>query len=187
MEETGLLISNAPLIAAFIALLGVIITQIWQSIETKRHNRLERQTKIRHELWKVKYDAYTDALDLVKQRYYSLEWKSGDMEHQFGGDPPSAKHYGRVYARLRLLTDHPELVGVFLRALGVEPQEDGSISNIDFENFNHFDRLVRLMRQDLNALDDPTPKKEFALIEFHKTGKSHRQDNNGKEKELYTL
>jgi len=174
MDEADLLISNTPVIAAFIALIGVIITQIWQSIEIKRHNRLERKTKIRHELWKVKYDAYTDALDLVKQRYYSLEWKTGDIEHQFGGDPPSAEHYGRVYARLRLLTDHPELVGVFLRALGVEPQEDGTINNIDFEGFAHFDSLVRLMRVDLNAEDDPTPKKEFALIEFHARNKKQK-------------
>ncbi|CAN5435450.1 hypothetical protein BH23BAC3_BH23BAC3_02370 [soil metagenome] len=58
MEEAQLITSNAPVIAAFIALLGVIIMQIWQSIEMKRHNRLERKAKIRHELWKVKYGYY---------------------------------------------------------------------------------------------------------------------------------
>lgn len=171
MEDAQLIISNAPLVAAIIALLGVIITQIWQSIEMKRNNRMERETKIRHELWMVKYSAYADALDLVKQRYYSLSWKSGDLEHQFDADPPRADHYGRIYARLRLLTDNADLVGEFLRSLGVEPQEDGTIRYIDFKDFAHFDRLVKLMREDLNALDDPTPPKEFALIDFHATNK----------------
>lgn len=130
-----------------------------------RQNEIESKTRIEHELWKVKYEAYQEALDFVARYFYSLEWNYGDKKHKFPSDPPKSEDYGRIYGRLRLLTDNPKLVHAFLVCLGVEGKEDGNVNKIDPEP-KYIDNLVKIMRDDLGAKFDPTPSKDFALIDF---------------------
>ncbi len=131
----------------------------------KNQSDVEAQKRIEFELWQVKYEAYQDALDFVAKYFYCLEWESREVKHKFPLPPPRADDYGKIYGRLRLLTNHPQLVGAFLACLGVEGKEDGSVAKHS-PTPSDVDALVKIMREDLGAKKDPTPKRDFALIDF---------------------
>jgi hypothetical protein len=131
----------------------------------KAQNEVAAKTKIGHELWKVKYDAYQDALNFVTKYFYSHDWKSGALENKSPSPPPSPEEYGRIYSSLRLLTNNPNLLRAFLACLGVEGQDDGGVKKLEVKT-EYFNTLVKIMREDLGAIPDPTPKKDFVLIDF---------------------
>ena len=166
----------SPSITHIVTIFSVLITgylglqslqkQHLQSLQLmKEQSEIEAQKRVEHELWKVKYEAYQEALDLVAKYFYSLEWNSGQIKHQFPASPPKSEDYGRIYGRLRLLTNHPKLLHAFLTCLGAEGQDDGTVKKYKSKPID-IDTLVKIMREDLGAKGDPTPAKDFALIDF---------------------
>ena len=154
-----------------VTIIALVVTQAVAFLLIGRQVGAQAGAQREHELWKVKYEAYVQALEVVTKYFYSQEWTAGEVKHRFTATPPTGEEYGQVYGKLRLLTDHPGLVSAFMAALGTEGNEDGSVSQHQVQP-GHFQSLVRMMRQDLGKGSDPTPAKDFALIDFDPTRRS---------------
>ena len=127
------------------------------------------------EIWKLKYAAYSEALDVVNKYFYSREYTVNGVKHQFCGPPPTSEEYGRALAKLRLLADDSRLAAAFIAALGAEGRDDGTAVSRNNWGVNDYRTLVRIMRDDLGTGPDPTPQKDFVLIDVDANAPERQQ------------
>ena len=148
-----------------VTILALVVTQAAAIFLIRRQVTAQSEAQREHELWKMKYDAYAQVLQIVTNYFYSREWTSGQVTHKFPADPPTAEEYGQAYGRVRLLTDDSRMASTLMAAFGTSGNPDGSVNQHQVQP-SHFQALVRVMRDDLGKGHDPTPEKDFALIDF---------------------
>lgn len=153
---------SADLTTPVVTIVSVVLTQLFTLHVMRRQAQVQLVAQREHELWKFKYEAYTQALGVTTKYFHSIVWGG----HKFSGPSPTTEEYGHALAKLRLLTDNGRMARAFIASFGMEPQE-GDKPVIKRNVFrSDFNALIRLMREDLGKGLDPTPEMDFALIDF---------------------
>jgi len=112
----------------------------------------------RQELWRSKFNAYVEAIEIVNQKFLSLSWNVSDTSaHYTLGQSPSDEKVNDAYARLALLADDPHVPHAYLACFGVYPSQKPV-------TIDHRTNFIALCRKDLGTTSLDLDSQEIFLV-----------------------
>src|SRR5690349_9886945 len=133
----------SPIVVGFVVLLGQLFVQPY----------IAERSLARQELWRSKFNAYVEAIEVVNQKFLSLDWKAPGVTSTYTrGEPPTDEKVNNAYAKLALLAGDPKVPHAYLACFGVYPAE----TPVKTDNRTDF---IALCRKDLGSTSpDLDPK-----------------------------
>ena len=124
----------APIVVGLVVLIGQFFLQ---PVTAQRQAMLI-------ERWQAKRNSYIQAVNMVNQKYASMEWHGPDAvtEEYKKGNPPTAEAINQCYSELLLYSENKEILRTYLACFGILPEMNPIQQAYRI-------KLLELMRNDL--------------------------------------